>query len=49
MTTFVAKANDNDSLIPEIWSREALMTLMSNTSISAELRPELCRYHSCAS
>ncbi|MCP4896244.1 MAG: hypothetical protein GY906_04645 [bacterium] len=28
---FVAKANDNDSLIPELWSREALMTLMSNT------------------
>ena len=27
----VAKANDNDALIPEVWSREALMTLMSNT------------------
>ena len=27
----IAKANDNDALIPEIWSREALLTLMSNT------------------
>jgi len=27
----IAKANDNDALIPEVWSREALMTLMSNT------------------
>ena len=27
----VAKANGNDALIPEVWSREALMTLMSNT------------------
>jgi hypothetical protein len=30
-TRLIAKANDNDALIPEIWSREALMTLMSNT------------------
>jgi len=35
MTTFVAKANDNDALIPEIWSREALMTLMSNTVMAS--------------
>lgn len=28
---FMAKANDNDALIPEVWSREALLTLMSNT------------------
>jgi len=35
-TRFIAKANDNDALIPEIWSREALMTLMSNT-IMAQL------------
>lgn len=27
----VTRANDNDALIPEIWSREALATLMSNT------------------
>lgn len=27
----MAAANDNDALIPEIWSREALLTLMSNT------------------
>jgi len=32
---FVAKANDNDALIPEIWSREALMTLMSNTVMAS--------------
>jgi hypothetical protein len=30
-TRMIAKANDNDALIPEVWSREALMTLMSNT------------------
>lgn len=30
-TRLIAKANDNDPLIPEIWSREALLTLMSNT------------------
>lgn len=35
-TRLVAKANDNDALIPEIWSREALLTLMSNT-IMAQL------------
>jgi len=35
-TRIFAKANDNDALIPEIWSREALMTLMSNT-IMAQL------------
>lgn len=35
-TRLIAKANDNDALIPEIWSREALMTLMSNT-IMAQL------------
>ena len=28
---YVARANDNDALIPEVWSRQALMTLMSNT------------------
>jgi len=31
----MAGANDNDALIPEIWSREALMTLMSNTVFAA--------------
>ena len=35
-TRLIAKANDNDALIPEIWSREALLTLMSNT-IMAQL------------
>lgn len=32
----IARANDNDSLIPEVWSREGLATLMSNT-IMAQL------------
>jgi hypothetical protein len=27
----MAAANDNDALVPELWSREALLTLMSNT------------------
>jgi hypothetical protein len=31
----MAKANDNDALIPEIWSREALLTLMSNTIMAS--------------
>jgi hypothetical protein len=31
----VPRANDNDALIPEIWSREALMTLMSNTVMAS--------------
>ena len=28
---YVARANDNTALIPEVWAPEALMTLMSNT------------------
>lgn len=32
----IAKDNNNTALIPEVWSREALMTLMSNT-IMAQL------------
>lgn len=31
---FISPPNDNDALVPEIWSREALMTLMSNTVMS---------------
>jgi len=31
----VARANDNDALIPELWSREALLTLMSNTVMAS--------------
>ena len=32
---FIAKDNSNDALIPEIWSREALLTLMSNTVMAS--------------
>lgn len=35
-TRMIARDNNNTALIPEIWSREALMTLMSNT-IMAQL------------
>lgn len=31
----VARANDNDALIPEVWAPEALMTLMSNTIMAS--------------
>lgn len=34
-TRLITRANDNDALIPEIWSREALMTLMSNTVMAS--------------
>jgi len=34
-TRLIAKANDNAALIPEIWSREALLTLMSNTVMAS--------------
>jgi len=32
---FIARANDNDALIPEYWTREALATLMSNTVMAS--------------
>lgn len=31
----IARANDNDALIPEYWTREALATLMSNTVMAS--------------
>lgn len=31
----VARANDNSALVPELWSREALATLMSNTVMAS--------------
>ena len=35
VSRLVARANDNDALIPEIWAPEALMTLMSNTVMAS--------------